>query len=44
MTPEEIAEFRAWHEWRITELHYPVKVEVDLRLARERWLMTVKRR
>jgi len=40
-TPEQIAEHKQWHEGRMSELGYPDKLRLELRRARDRFLMMV---
>ena len=42
MTQDQIDSFREWHERRMQELQYPVKLVERLRSDRERWFPKAK--
>lgn len=42
MSKEEKADFRAWHNARLHELDYPIRMHNHLIQCREQWLASIK--
>lgn len=44
MTDDEIIDHRQWHEKRLVECGYPTKIVEKLRIDREYWYGTLKKK